>query len=178
MERMEIIMTPVAIKTLTTENWLQPDIIPSVLTKLSLNDHYAYLMTAEDWVAQFTKPKLAMTVPNEVQVLFEVARGSLAYGYFFYPLYTLAAEQLFRVGEAAVSAKYLLVGGTKKKDFQKKLEYLRDKKMITDVEFSDWHTIRQFRNLVSHPERQNIFPPGQIVGMLGHVANSVNKLFA
>jgi len=174
-------MTPVVIKTLTTENWLQPDIIPSILTKYSLNDGYAYLMTGEDWVAQFTTPKLAATVPNDVQVLFEVARGSLAYGYFFYPLYTLAAEQLFRVGEAAVSAKFLLVGGVnskKTKYFHGKLKYLRDSKIISDIEFHDWHTIRQFRNLVSHPERQNIFPPGQIAGMLNHVADIINKLFA
>lgn len=172
-------MTPVVIKTLTPENWLQQDVIPSVLTQWSLNGHYAYLMTAEDWVAQFTKPKLNTIVPNDVQVLFEVARGSLAYGYFFYPLYTLAMEQLFRVGESAVAAKYLLVGGInpKKKNFQKKLEYLRDNKLITDLELSNWNTIRKFRNLVSHPERQNIFPPGQIVGMLKFVADSINNLF-
>jgi hypothetical protein len=129
---MENIMTPVAIKTLTTENWLQPDTIPSVLTKWSLNDHYAYLMTAEDWVTQFIDPKLNVAVPDNVQVLFEVARGALAYGYFFYPLYTLAAEQLFRVGEAAISAKYLSAGGPNpKKSFQAKVEYLRDKTIIT-----------------------------------------------
>jgi hypothetical protein len=172
-------MTPVVMKTLTTENWLQPDIIPSALTKLSLNDQYAYLMTAEDWVAQFIDPKLNPTVPNDVQVLFEVARGALAYGYFFYPLYTLAAEQLFRVGEAAISAKYLLAGGTKsQKSFHEKLEYLRDNKMITDIESSRWQNIRRFRNLVSHPESQNIFPPGQIVGMLKHMTDVINNLFA
>jgi len=172
-------MTPVAIKTLTTENWLQPDTIPSVLTRWSLNDHYAYLMTADDWVTQFIDAKLNMAVPDNVQVLFEVARGALAYGYFFYPLYTLAAEQLFRVGEAAISAKYLSAGGPNpKKSFQAKVEYLRDRTIITDIESSNWHTIRQFRNLVSHPERQNIFPPGQIVGMLKHVASTINKLFA
>jgi hypothetical protein len=125
-----------------------------------------------------TKPKLNATVPANVRVLFEVARGSLVYGYFFYPLYTLAAEQLFRVGEAAVSTKFVLVGGgNPKRSFQKKLEYLRDNAVITKTDLAQWDTIRQFRNLVSHPEIQNIFPPGRIAGMLNHVADIINSLF-
>jgi hypothetical protein len=172
-------LTPITLKTLSIENWLQPDVIPSALTQYSLNDGYAYLMSGEDWVAQFTKPKLNQSVPGDIQILFEVARGSLAYGYFFYPLYALAGEQLFRVGEAAVSAKFLLAGGLNpKKSFQQKLEYLRDNKVITDTDFGQWNIIRQFRNLVSHPQRQNIFTPGQIAGTLNHVADIINKLFA
>lgn len=171
-------MTPLSIKTLTKENWLLPDIIPSVLTQHSLNDCYTHLMNGEDWLAQFTAPKLNEAVPIDVQVLFEVARGSLAYGYFFYPLFTLAAEQLFRVGEAAVSAKFLLVGGINpKKRFQMKLKFLLDNKIITDIEFANWNTVRDFRNRVSHPKKQNIFAPGQIAGMLNFVADIVNRLF-
>ena len=50
-------MEQVNLKTLTTENWLQPDAIPFVFTKTSLNDHYTYLMRGEDWLTQFTKPE-------------------------------------------------------------------------------------------------------------------------
>jgi len=32
--------------------------------------------------------------------MYEAARASMCYGYFFYPLYTLATQQLFRVAEA------------------------------------------------------------------------------
>ena len=122
-------MTSIGIKTLTVENWLQPDTIPGLFTRLSLNDGYAYLMTAEDWVAQFLTPKLIESVPEEIQILFEVARGSLAYGYFFYPLYALAGEQLFRVGEAAITVKFLSAGGSAPKEVL--CESLSTCKMLT-----------------------------------------------
>lgn len=48
---------------------------------------------------------LTEKAPLEVRRMFEVARGAVVYGYFFYPLYVLGAEQLFRVAEAAVTLK-------------------------------------------------------------------------
>lgn len=172
-------MTSIGIKTLTIKNWLQPDVISGLFTRLSLNDGHAYLMTAEDWVAQFLTPKLLELVPEEVKILFEVARGSLAYGYFFYPLYALAGEQLFRVGEAAITAKFLSEGGSDpQRSFIRKLEYLQNANIITEAQFAEWDIIRKFRNEVSHPQRQNIFTPGQIAGILNHVANTINELFA
>ena len=60
-------------------------------------------MSGQEWLSLFLDPTLSKSVPENVRALFEVARRSSAYGYFFYPLYTLACEQLFRIAEAAVS---------------------------------------------------------------------------
>src|SRR5215218_7257043 len=147
------------IKTLTTENWLQPDPTSTIFVRLSHADGSVSPMSGEDWMAQFLAPSLNDNVPEEVRRLFEVARGALAYGYFFYPLYTLAGEQLYRVAEAAVSEKCALLGAPKKSSFQDKIKFLVDKNLIPDEEFIRWDAFRQLRNMSSHPRQQNIIPP-------------------
>ncbi len=135
-------------------------------------------MTGEDWSSNFLSPKLVDEVPEDVRILFEAARGALAYGYFFYPLYTLASDQLFRVGEAAISAKCSSVGdfsgsGT----FNDKMNFLAKTNVMSQADRSDWHVIRQLRNVGSHPERQHILAPGAVAGILGVVADKINSLF-
>lgn len=168
------------LKKITPENWLERDGVQfAAIEANSLNDSYAYLMDGHDWISNFTKPDLSNDVPDEVRSLFEVARGALCYGYFFYPLYTLAFEQLFRVGEAAINAKFSELGGNPKKykTFESHIKFLSETNVLTAGHVSTWSTIRKFRNLASHPERQNIFPPGQVTGALHLVADMINKLF-
>jgi hypothetical protein len=45
-------------------------------------------------------------VPEPIRELFDVARGAMIYGWFFYPLFRLGEDQLHRVVEAAVVARY------------------------------------------------------------------------
>ncbi len=135
-------------------------------------------MSGEDWAEQFLGPALGGTVPGEVIRLFEVARGALAYGYFFYPLYTLAGEQLYRVAEAAVSEKCALLGAPKRSTFQDKIKFLLGRGVIADADFVRWDVVRMLRNLSSHPRRQNILPPGAVATTLYTVAEMVNSLFA
>lgn len=165
------------IKTLTIENWLQPDPTSTIFVQLSYSDGSASPMSGADWVAQFLDPSLAATVPEEVCKLFEVARGAMAYGYFFYPLYALAGEQLYRVAEAAVSEKCALLGAPKKLSFQDKIKFLLDKNVIPNEEFMVWDAMRQLRNESSHPRQQNILPPGMVATMLYQVAERINGLF-
>ena len=101
-------------KTLTSENWLVADPASTIFSKVSHTDGTATPMSGQEWLSLFLDPTLSKPVPDNVRALFEVARGSLAYGYFFYPLYTLACEQLFRVAEAAVSEKCRMLGAPKK----------------------------------------------------------------
>jgi hypothetical protein len=167
-----------AIKTLTTENWLQPDPTSTIFVRVSHADGSVSPMSGEDWVAQFLTPSLNDNVPKELRRLFEVARAALAYGYFFYPLYTLAGEQLYRVAEAAVSEKCAMLGAPKKKSsFQDKIKYLVDKNVIPNEEFIRWDAFRQLRNMSSHPRRQNILAPGMVATTLHLVAERINDLF-
>ncbi len=136
-------------------------------------------MTGEEWLALFLDPTLSKSVPDNVRTLFEVARGSLAYGYFFYPLYTLACEQLFRVAEAAVSEKCKILGAPKKtRRFKDKVQFLFDSQVISEEERLDWDAVRHFRNSTSHPQQQMILPPGAVASLLFRIGEKVNKLFA
>ncbi|MFL6210062.1 MAG: hypothetical protein ACJ74W_14490 [Pyrinomonadaceae bacterium] len=167
------------IKTITTENWLHPDPASTIFVQLSHSDGSVSPMSGEDWVEQFTKTtSLVDAVPEDVRKLFEVARGALAYGYFFYPLYTLASEQLFRVVECAVSAKCAFLGAPKRvKTFKEKIEFLLDRNVISKQDFFWWDAIRNYRNLISHPEQQTILPPGAIATILYRIAEEINRLF-
>lgn len=126
------------------------------------------------------KPNLNETVPTEVKALFEVARGALVYGYFFYPLYTLGLEQLFRVAEAAVAQKCKTMEAPHavcKGKFQQKVKYLVKIKVIPNQKEEMWNAIRELRNIASHPQDQSIYAPGEAIGKLAYIAKEINSLF-
>lgn len=166
------------IKTLTVENWLQPDPVSALFVRLSHTEGRVTPMSGDDWASVFLQPRLRANVPHEVGKLFEVARGAIIYGYFFYPLYALAGEQLFRVAEAAVTNKCKALGAPRScGTFQKKLGYLVNENVISKRIEPEWEAIRHLRNLASHPEQQTILPPGPIATMLKDIADKINGLF-
>jgi hypothetical protein len=73
-------------KRITAENWQDAD-VPRLFG----------LTTPDNWIGAHLQPQLSPNVPQEIAALFEVARGSMIYGWFFYPLITLGAEQCYRV---------------------------------------------------------------------------------
>ena len=103
----------------------------------------------------------------------------MVYGYFFYPLYTLAAEQLFRVIEAAVAHKCKTLGMPRSTIiFGERIDWLVERGAISRSESTRWHAARRLRNTASHPEHQMILPPGNAVGMLERIAEDLNSLFS
>src|SRR5689334_7041614 len=86
-------------KKITPDNWLEPD-LPKTFTRL----------TADVWVPVLLRPQLTESVPKEIRSLFECSRAMYIYGYLFYPMITMALEQLHRVAEAAVAAKCKALG--------------------------------------------------------------------
>lgn len=165
-------------KEINQQNWLEPDNIITAFVKLSSTGD-PEPMSGEDWLHHILKPRLLKSVPHDVQALFEVARGALVYGYFFYPLYTIAAEQLFRVAEAAISHKCKDLGASiSKKKFTDKIKWLSHHDIIPQTDVQIWNMIRKLRNSASHPERQSIITPGLAIDSLEHVAAKINSLFS
>lgn len=135
-------------------------------------------ITGDEYLNHIFRPKLLESVPTEVQALFEVARGAMAYGYFFYPLYTLAAQQLFRVAEAAVVHKCKALGAPKsKRTFKKRIDWLVDKGTIPESKLNRWKAIRELRNAASHADCQSISTPGNAIELLEQIAGQINSLF-
>ncbi|MGI8483866.1 MAG: DUF4145 domain-containing protein [Thermomicrobiales bacterium] len=174
-------MAELGFKTLTVENMQQSDPVLSIFVRLSAQDGSIRKLAADEWAREILVVELSEQVPREVRRLFAVARGALVYGYFFYPLYTLGAEQLFRVAEAAVGHKCqdLGVSATKLKSltFQKQLEYLVKQGTISTTDERRWDALRHLRNLSSHPEDQTILPPGVAIGELRRIAADLDGLF-
>ena len=152
-------------------------------------------LTPDSWVEHHMQPQLGPHVPADIASLFEVARGAMVYGWFFYPLITLAAEQCSRVVEAGVRA-CCVEHGIPTQRLDKNSSPLRTKSgRPIETAYSDniamlikagvipasdaelWNAARELRNLFSHPERQMIFPPGVTLGILQTTSDHLNELF-
>ena len=165
-------------KEINLRNWLEPDDALRGFVRIS-PDGQLHTVTGEEYLQHILSPKLHASVPSDVQALFEVARGAMVYGYFFYPLYTLAVEQLFRVVEAALAHKCKALGAPKSiRTFEKRIKWLMEKAVISRPESDRWHAARQMRNAASHPERQMILAPGNAIGILERVVDDINSLFS
>ena len=170
-------MAQPGIKILTLENWMNPD--PLMGNLVMTNNKNFSIMSVEDWAVSILEPKLAETVPIEILKLFEVARGSMLYGYFFYPLFTLTFEQLLRVAEAAISEKCRQIGADKSANtFKKRVSYLREANILSEEENTQWGALRNLRNIASHSDQQTILPPGVILEFVFNISSLINRLFA
>ncbi len=171
-------MTKFGFKEITPSNWLEPDDVLKGFVRVS-PDGRSRPITGDDYLRDILRPKLLELVPADVQALFEVARGAMAYGYFFYPLYTLAAEQLFRVAEAAIALKCKALEAPKSEGtLKKRINWLVDKGIVPRSELIRWDAIRKLRNAASHPDRQSILTPGNAIGLLEGTAEQINSLFS
>jgi hypothetical protein len=92
----------------------------------------------------------------------------------------LAAEQLLRVAEAAVTTKCLTIRAPRKKTkrYQDKLIYLRDQKILSKLDYEAWDMFREWRNHASHPKQQTILMPKDALYLLFNIAEKINGLFA
>jgi len=164
-------------KTITLENWKQPDNVSVKMAPLSSNA-FSEESRGNPFLEHILRPHLKENVPHEIRRLFEVARGAMVYSYFFYPLFTIALEQLFRVGEAAIKARVALCHtGKSSRDLVKQIEILQEAGVLDEPATFRWQQLRTLRNIASHPENQSIYPPGQAIGVMERLVDDVNKLF-
>jgi hypothetical protein len=150
-------------KEVTPRNWAERDPINEIFAmpgKLGMRQ-----MTGDDWAGLFLGVELAAHIPEPVQHLFLVARNTLPYGHFFYPLYTLGSEQLYRVADAAALHRYRDLGGSKTKKgndppFKARIGWLHRHGVIDDENAPQWQGFRELRNHASHADMQSLFTPG------------------
>jgi hypothetical protein len=162
-------------KRLTVRNWLSPDPVSALFVRYRRGriDN----PTADDFAELFLGIELSERVPPQVQSLFNVARGSMLYGYFYYPLYTLGLEQMYRVAEAAVLYKCRQMNAPKLRNYANRVAWLLDQGVISEKTSQWWQDTRRLRNYASHPEMQTVEPPGPVLGSTRRLAESVNALF-
>lgn len=123
-------------------------------------------------------PKLNDNVPEKVQAMFEAARGAIAYGYFFYPLFALGAEQLSRFAEAAAMIRCQQEGAPPGvNSFSRYIEWLKSKQIIVH-DFEQWIAIKDLRNITSHPESQQLYTVGITARFLQSTTRIINELYS
>lgn len=150
----------------TESNWLSPD-----------RENYMPLgITQDEWIAPFLQPQLNPSVPLNVVQAFEVARGCMIYCWFFYPLATLGAEQLARVGEVAMHERCRLAGG-RGTEFTAMASELMSLKVLSEEEFVRWRALAGLASDL-RPAGITIFDPGQAITALRSVTDLINGLFA
>jgi hypothetical protein len=175
-------MESLRFKQLAVDNYLQPDPVLAIFVRMSEKDGSTRTLTGDDWAEKILAVELSEQVPVEVRRLFAVARGALLYGYFFYPLFTLGTEQLFRVAESAVGHKCVAIGVPEKKledmNFQRRLAHLVDEGMISSMVHRRWDALRHLRNLTSHPKDQTVMFAYDTIYELRLVAADIDALFA
>jgi hypothetical protein len=169
---------PLNFKTLTRQNWTEPDPVLRHFVGVSKVGGTVKKLAGDDWAGYFLAVHLADGVPTDVQELFAVARGVCLYGWFFYPLYHLGEEQLFRVADTTVAAKCKQMGGPDlETSFGGRLDWLKARGVLNADERRWWGSIRELRNLASHPDFQSIHPPGSVLRMFQDVAQRISELF-
>ena len=164
-------------KQLSIDNWLDRDSTIDFFVNLGPGGALEPLDSI-DLLREILAPQLPSNVPLEIRRLFEVARGSMAYGYFFYPLYTLASEQLYTVIEAAVDMRARQLAPDRKfRNLKAEIEFLIELGVVPQEERLRWHAFRELRNLASHPPMQSILWPGRAVRNLEIIGSSIALLF-
>jgi hypothetical protein len=163
------------VKKITLTNWQIPD-LPRM-----------FPAPAEDWVGEILEPQLTSNVPEDVVRLFEIARGSMVYGWFYYPLITLASEQLLRVMELAATKRCEQAGmpmqipnkkgRTRDKHFIEKIQDLTSAGIISPSDYPKWDATRGLRNDRSHPSGAMIIHPGMGSADVKITCELINKLF-
>jgi hypothetical protein len=169
---------PLGIKRLTLTNWTEADPTNHNFARYSPFLEGMVPMDSGDWARLFLAFELEDHVPVEVRDLFEVARGAILYGWFFYPMFHLGQDQLFRVSETAARRCSNLLGEKDdRRSFFKCIEFLVKEGAIASGDRRRWEAARERRNSSSHPERAELLPPGVIASMVDTTATDINDLF-
>ena len=171
-------MTATDFKTLTSANLLEPDPLTIAFSNLlDVSTGTARQMSRDEFLAFSLEPQLIEAVPQDVRTLMEGARGAMCYGYFFYPLFMVGVEQLFRTAEAAARQRARQLDGPWRSKFFQVVDFLVVQGIVSEADKDRWNTIRRLRNEASHPKFQQVMTPGPCVDTLVTIASAINKLF-
>ena len=141
-------------------------------------EEYFSTIKSEDFILPIYQTKLEEYVPIEVKQLYDVARGTIAYAYFFYPLMSLGTEQLFRVAETAITIKCeQLKAPIGVRNFERAINWLVSKQRINKELEKQWLDIKDLRNLSSHPTQQQIISKPIALSLLQTITTLINSLF-
>jgi hypothetical protein len=147
-------------KFVTPDNWLEPDQLSNLLVKLDHRDGSVTNIDGRDWITYVNSLSFLNRVPTDVVDAYQFAIGAVGYAYFYYPLFTIVAQQILRVADFAVERLFAVRGDLPKaKAFDGRLKALKAGAYLGDTGFERWDHIRGLRNDATHPEWQQTWGP-------------------
>jgi hypothetical protein len=164
-------------KRLTAENFLLPDPLTGEFTGQD-GDGRAHRLSAVDWAHEILAIALDGVVPVAARHRFELARGILLYGFFWYPLWVQGTVEALRGAELALEAACEGEHGPKRlSTAESRIEWLEKKGLLDVEEARMWESLVRVRDALAEAGETPILTPGRSLEVLETVAHVVNGLF-
>lgn len=165
-------------KRLTAENFLLPDPLTGEFTGRD-GDGREHRLSAVDWAHEILVIGLDEAVPEAARNRFELARGILLYGYFWYPLWVQGTVEALRGAEVALEAACEAEHGAKRlSTAESRIEWLEKKDVLDAEEACTWMSLVRVRDALAEARQTPMLTPGRSLEILDTVAHVVNGLFA
>jgi hypothetical protein len=171
-------MSEMGIKEVTPNNWLEVDYISGRLIRNNRDAQQITVTVSDVYIKSIAPVRLSEKIPLEIRRAFEVAKGAMIYGYFFYPLFTIGLEHLYKVTEIALKTKCKALNPSLKIDtISEEIRFLVKKGILDQKMAERWNALRDLRNNASHPSTQTIVTPPMAILMLKPMATDIEYLF-
>ncbi|MES3003901.1 MAG: hypothetical protein V4787_24635 [Pseudomonadota bacterium] len=155
------------------------------VANLALSDSGRHFgMDETQWVEWFSEASLKTEVPEPVRRLFEVARGAMIYGWYYYPLLALGSDECIRCLEAGARHAAWIAKLHAEPDKQVKVPFhtvirsLVQAGLIMATDADQWEAGRILRNAAAHPTTPTLLLPGQARAMLSVTGGKLDRLFS
>lgn len=167
-------VTQFGFKSVDATNISNPD--PVSATLYTLTPDGARPMISADWVKPIIAITLPEAIPFEVRRAFVCARDAMCYAYWYYPLLTLMAQQLLRVGDFAtdVACRHHAIAPIR--SFGRRVAKLLEVGVIPSGDATLWEGILHMRNHSTHPSFQEIWGPGMAIPIAQRVADGIGGM--
>jgi len=127
---------------------------------------------------QLSKIEMAEAAPEEVQVMFDVAKATISYGWFYYPLYSVGTDRLEMTVELAVTLGFETLAQRERSTYRSAIAWLCENGHINESLCEELQTSRLSRNDALHPRFQSIRMFGGAVRHAHYVAGLLDRYYA
>jgi len=164
-------------KRLTAENFLLPDPLTGEFTGQD-GDGRAHRLSAMDWAHEILSIELGESVPESVRHRFELARGVLLYGFFWYPLWVQGTVEALRAAELALERACAAERGPKRLATpESRIDWLAKRRVPGAVDAGTWRSLLEVRNVLADAGETPILTPRTSLDVIDRVCGAVNALF-
>ncbi|GEM_PF-1734687 len=170
-----ILSNELGVKLPTRDNLL--DVDPVIAAFATIENGEPRPLKPTDILSSIESYKLGEGVPIEIRRAFQAAKGAMVYGYWYYPMLTLAAQQLVRVAVFALENFLDLAKIDRRGAIQMQIQKLADLGFfVSSNDRARWENIRRLRNRVSHSGTANIWSVADALSIAREVSAAINTL--